>query len=265
MKRFIVVVLLALLLVSGLSVLNRHAVNAASLAASGTSSLSWGGTVHGGRSTFTISNPSIGSGEYYEREISSNNDVSGWTGYAGIENSKLSCSGSPGLFYFFYAYLDASHHTLKCYAVAGGDVNGQATFQVSYFTSNGGGMLFNLTGTPTGDNHSWFDSGASQTFSSITMLETITSSGTGHVVWGSAWDDNQYQSNATGAWVYQPQPSSGQCPGHSGCPTAQNPPQMYWQVYPGNSGTGGELWSCVYSSGTTCQFGMSPTGKRIGK
>lgn len=222
------------------------------LAFGANSHLTWSGQQHGGRSTVYISNPTLGSNEYWARFI----DMV----YLGVDRSQVGIEKgslqSPCFSSFLnYYFLDVSSGVSKCFLVNATDDNQRATLQVGFYTSNGGGTLFEIANTFSGDNQTWFDSGGTQLWDAITYTESINASFTGHKVWGVDWSDNDYQSVNTGAWVAQPGPANPCTGSGSGCTNASNPPQMYWFNAPGQTNYGGDLYSCDYSSGTTCTFG----------
>lgn len=100
-----------------------------------------------------------------------------------------------------------------------------------------------------------FFSGQPNTYGRISLSEDIVNQWSGHNVWGISWGSNQYNTLSDGNWHYQfaPKPSDG--PSGNGCPAAYNPPQMYGNVYPSNSSSGGQLYSCDNDTGSSCQLG----------
>ena len=216
----------------------------------GNSFLLWANAVHGAKTTFTVSNPPLGSGESWDRYLEGRAVSGGVPAYIGMEKGGGACPNDGYLYYFSYIPT----YWTKCVPVLSGDYNGLTTFIITYYTSGGGGTQFQWI-TPTGTEDRLDDvnvGSKGETFGGIELSEGIVATFTGHKVWGSQWINNQWQALSNSSWAYQNNPSY--CGSGNGCPedTLGNPPQMMWHVYPSDNATGGDLWSCDYSSGTTC-------------
>lgn len=241
-----------------------HAQPTISCSSGCASSLTWGNgsfQYHGLSSYVTVSNPGIGSGEYFRRFIyvSDKGSNSAYLGMEKFGSSNLCyvcCGFGTGVLYYFY-YLHASDGfvTSQCQVVPSGDINVDPNlFQINYDSAFGGSTDFfiaDATGASMCEHRCTIEVNIFPLYY-LTYAEEIQATWTGHKVWGSHWYSNQYI-NTADQHLYQGQPSA--CPGQNGCPSAHNPPQMYWYTYPGSSTTGGNLYSCDYDTGTTCQFG----------
>lgn len=79
----------------------------------------------------------------------------------------------------------------------------------------------------------------------IQGIEHVQANVSGHMVWGSNWNDNTYYHSDGTAHLQTVDGSLN---------PVNNPPQMFWHVPPSQN-PGGNLYSCVYETGTSCTYG----------
>ncbi len=217
--------------------------------------LTWPGTTYGVFSSFTVSSPAFSNqGSQWARVIDLSAGAN-WTQPPRIKFGVVKNAPGyndicgPGLWYF--AVLDTNIETnLKCLAIPGGAINNTSHFQYNNYTSGGGGNLIQITDS-FGSHLTDFipyTAGAVMHYANINLIElVIDGSITGHYVWGSEWDNNQW---ATGDGVFHLITANG-----SALPYGPVPPQMFWHTLPSSS-PGGVLYSCVYDSTVnTCTLG----------
>ncbi len=215
----------------------------------------WNGTNSGMFVEFTVSNPTLNnSPALYERFAAVVNTSSNYKILVGIEKTKATTNGFcpvGGPWYFVAAYDDEiGYNNVLCKAVPSTDINTLSGFQISPYSSNGGGMdiyiwSYNTGGERLTEAIPLFDT--TQIYTQIRYQEQIFDDVVGHQVWGSHWQFSEYyDSHGTGLHYQTRGPDAI---------WADDPPQMYWNPYPNSSNSGGTLNSCVYDGGATCNFG----------
>jgi hypothetical protein len=209
------------------------------------------GDSHGIRATVSTPNMSVATNSYIDvyLEICSNSACN-TSLRIGLEDRSSGVSGqgecfnnSGGLYYFY----DVVGNTPVCVLVPNGDFGHAVTFQESYYTSNGGGMFFKVTGAsgeafcPSGG--ACFVAGITGTYQGPTTY-AISYQGPGFSSDQFSTKDftaNQYQQVITGSpWKYV----------HSDPPNSfiQWPPYANWSVFPSQSTTGGDMYGCLLAS-----------------
>lgn len=212
---------------------------------------------HGMATTVEVDNPGQSGFQSYIKFIrlwtSSNNTEA----YVGVIKGNLNCNNG-NLTYFWEIDRNGAPYNSSCFkTVPAGDINQFATFKISYYVSHGGGFFFWVFGhggnwcNPCGAA----DSDATASVTSTDMDFWINySSFSGHQVWGSEWDDNQYFNGTS--WLYDNATSSIEKDNNNGGNHGP-PPQMYWSSVPdGSTNNGGSLYSCLYDSNANfCSIG----------
>lgn len=234
--------------------------------------LEWIGDTHGDHTNVDISNPTMNeSDDYWHRY-----DIMESTSFAyiqyGIERDMSSsaaglCASHGNNLYFFSTVQDSLGNTYPgapfCHIISQTSpaINNLLDIKAGFFTSGGGGMFVQFKSADGSINktdsfNESVDSHIDQTYANITRWESAHAIWSGELVWGVQWIDNQFQHPTLNTWIYQtsPQNNNGVCSGN-GCPTVDNPTQMYWNVYPHDNSTGGQLYSCEYEGGLTCTLG----------
>jgi|SRR5579883_1335432 len=221
----------------------------------GFSWVQWNGGTLGAKSTFFLDNPGLANGGEWQRYIEL--DTSDYTQFAefGLDkcNNSDNCLcqtfGRSALYVFTFTHVDGAPHCFEM--VQNNDnINKQCTFTITDNSTNDG-VEFAMSCSYDNSNHPCGGVGCSENFSlpswaEISLNELINNTFTGHNVWGGSWTQNQYRSATTKAWNYQFRNTDA---GYS-----ENPPQMYWHQVPAPGNNGGSLYSCDYSSGTTCNY-----------
>ncbi len=162
--------------------------------------------------------------------------------FLGVTKSNTYINALCGVGLYYIAYL-ATNTTkdLKCAQVPGGDINQESRFQVNPYVSNGGGMLvqiWNGVGVNRITDYISYADGAPRNFSKIDLQEIMADTISGHEVWGSEWQQNDWV-QGNGHFVAQTV---------KGTQSGGVPPQMYWNVPPSPNYPGGDLYSCDYDS-----------------
>lgn len=180
-----------------------------------------------------------------------------WAGYLWCEDgsSAGSCMSNYSLnndtLYFTWGY----NGTEYIEAVPSGDINNYVLFQVSYYTSSGGGMMWIIDGpagyfcdgTLSGGHCIW--PGAQQSYPDIELITQNSNIFTGALANTALRIDNKWQcySGCTGGWFYQTSDGSVN--------RGDNPPWTGWVINnkPSQSSTGGELYDCgIVASSNPC-------------
>lgn len=220
----------------------------------------WGSlSVHGATTAVQANVPNYsGSNSFYQAL-----DVTTSNGYVavGIEsNNGFGVSCGSGDHFFYQIYDQPSGPVSQCFSVLSGEGNNYATFQISYYVSNGGGWFIHLIANgdikckPTPCTYNAIsDSNATAAINDVQLQQSLVhpSSFSNHQIWGTDWNDNGY---FTGSWSFFNTSGSG-VDFLSNLGGSVPPPQMYWQTDPSKNVTGGNLYSCDYSSGTGCTIG----------
>ena len=282
-SRFTVVVLVALLIVAivfffvwyalFVDVQKSHASNKLNIPSTYNcitnlcnSHLYWYGQQHGGTTQFNVSNPNLSASnaDYYRYMSITNSTINIDSFFVGIEKFKggnaTYCKGyaSNVLYYFRKWTRNLVQQSLTCDIVPSGDIGNVTIFKEGYFTQGGGGTFIQIQNASHNQpcyNGCFYD-GADQIYQDINFDETMEDNTTGHEVWGVHWQYNQYQSITDSNWDYIQGPARGCTPDNgAGCPIEFGKVLMYWNVYPHDSTTGGQLYSCVYETGSICFIG----------
>lgn len=209
----------------------------------------WDGNQHGAKTTMIVDNPGLGSEDRYSKYILVSDPGQSDSVYVGIDNGGYCTQNNIE---YFYSITNSSGVQIysNCYPVNKGDINNYVTVGVSFYASHGGGTFVWIDGTVTGDdpcNPCAIPTGSSgERWNAISLNIWVQKlSWTGHLVWGGDWYLNKYFDGTN--WDYQHRNFDSLYAG--------KPPQMYWHIVPASGNDGGDLYSCVYSSGTTCTFG----------
>ncbi len=169
--------------------------------------------------------------------------------YVDIENgANAPCvvQHGAGTYYNLVGINSAGTEYEKCQPVPSGDINQQVRLKIGDYVSNGGGNLINVDVAASNHHYNMYlpkSDGFSLTFTTKDYEEyiddpTINS----HLVWGVAWTGSCWidsHGNCNYDTADGLQTSGG---------TTPPPPQMYWNVPPSQSSTGGVLYSCVYNT-----------------
>jgi hypothetical protein len=226
----------------------------------------WNGTTYGGATKFTISNPTISNKiGYWIRllRLQPNNDnLSLVNPYPrvdiGISKTKggawgAYCGGyGDGLHFFVYAWdINGDIIDATCQNVPSTDVNTDAYIQVlaAYDCyGEGDGLVDEMYATFTSGhyNNTFCVDTEAAWYTREVLFEQVVDNVSNHYVWGSHWVLTEW-ANANYQWSYQSRGEDGYVLG--------NPPQMYWHTVPASGNHGGELYSCVYETGSTCTYG----------
>lgn len=218
----------------------------------------WNGTVYGGAVTFTVSDPgfftSPASWDRYMRLGSGNPKiiVGIFKSTGGGYGTYCSGAGNNQLHYGVYGYDSTGFNDYNlCLNVPSSDVNKPVTIYVHTDDADCG----EHDGTNDEVQVQWSFADFSNftcvdneatTYNRIQLQEDVVDSVSGHQVWGSQWTNSSW-ANSAGAFVYQ---------GRSvDFLSARNPPQMLWHTNPAPGNNGGNLYTCVYDTGTTCTPG----------
>lgn len=222
-------------------------------------------SVYGAQTNMTVSNPTLQAGAEWYRLIQIEVNQSGPLIVAGLDkvgssNHYSFCSGaySLELFIWYITPLGTSSPAF-CRAVPSGDINAQATFKISQNPDSSYDVYMNFKNGdgPCNTGCSLYNISAAEYFN-IRLEETLRneSFSNAHLVWGSAWGYNEWQSSKDFSWHFQGQ-ANCQGIGSGGC-AVQNTvtPTFYWHILPQNSSTGGEIYSCEYDPlATSCNYG----------
>jgi hypothetical protein len=222
--------------------------------------------IAGAQTNLTISNPNLStSNGNWERKLAIYRYVDAAEIETGIEkvgagNNFVNCSGSNTLWFYIHTVTSSGVNHTFCRVVPSGDINAQATFRISRNADGSYEVIVNFKNHDSpceGGGCSEYNISA-PVYHYIKIEETIQDTFSNqHKVWGSAWGYNMYQDPSTRNFYYQPQANcNGQ--GSGGCPGGPGPqPIMYWHIWPQNSSTGGELYSCDYDPDPSgaCTYG----------
>lgn len=239
---------------------NSDCVSGGSFSCTATWELS-GVSVHGVGSDFTIDNPHIGSGEFFEKYVAA------YTNGSGYELAGITTACTAGQLWYYYENDATGGHCIK--QVPSQDVNTTITVKVSYYASNGGGGFATILSRAGSQCNpcSYPDSNLTNFFTKTDRVAILTSNAfTGHRIWGGEWVNNRY---FVTSWNYEQDAGViGISSVHKDdgsiyllCTTggfASDPPphQMCFNTLPSGNSTGGVLYSCVYDSlDNTCTLG----------
>lgn len=230
----------------------------------------WSGAVRGAQLSFTVSNPSLNcsSGDFFERDLflkpNSSSDYSGNVGIVECAHSRGMFGGncvSDGLSVIMQIQAPNGTYPLsQCTGIQTSDINHTIFAEIDDFLSFGGGIHMWAIGGVSGVNYNCtpcsLTTNTTNVFGDIELDDAIAhGSFTNHLVFGSQWYNNQYDSTSGNGWHYQS--NNGLCSTLNNTPfCGSNPVQMYWNQAPAGGGNGGgTLYSCVYPSGNSCNLG----------
>src|SRR6266704_1241941 len=219
----------------------------------------WNGTTYGGAVTMTVSDPSFHSSpatwDRFLMVASPANPkiLAGLFKSVGGGFGNYCAGAGTGLHYGVYGYDASGFNDFNlCLPVPASDVNYTATFLISINEAvchDSDGLLdeYHVQFSFHDFSNSACVDNEATSYSRMRLNEDITDSAvTGHQVWGSQWTGSSYATQA-GSFVAQSRAVDFL--------TARNPPQMYWHTNPVPGNNGGDLYSCVYDTGTTCTPG----------
>lgn len=235
--------------------------------------LEWLGDTHGDFTSVNISNPTMNeTDDYWHRYDIMESNSFAYIQY-GIERDMSSsaaglCASHGNNLYYFDVLTDSVGNTYgggpNCHIIAQTSpaINKLMNIEAAYYVNGGGGMFVQFQSVDGSINTTdWFrksvDPNIDTTYANITRWESAHAIWSGELVWGVQWINNKFEHPVSGAWLYQNEPhnNNGVCSGN-GCPSGvDNPTQMYWNVYPHDNTTGGQLYTCEYEGGLTCTLG----------
>lgn len=222
------------------------------------SNLTWAGGTYGASTEVVLSNPDVTTGSYdgdWTRELVIN--TSTWTVpfVAGFEKDVNTGSGSHFQYchadndgvqhlWFYYEYSNDGVH---CYTISltSSLINTQITLYLvdsgstdEYVQTYAGGNTFPCSsGCDIGNTPpAWYY---------VQEIEHVQADVSGHMVWGSNWTANSYYHSDGTAHLQQTDGSLN---------PVNDPPQMFWHIKPSTT-AGGNLYSCVYETGSSCTYG----------
>ena len=253
----------ALLLSAASMPVHRQASLAPAASFNNSAYLEWDGGTLGVNSTFFLDNPGLVDGGEWTRSVQLVSQDRNRFAEFGLDkcNDNLTCLcptfGRSALYVFTWSDQDPGP---ICFEMAqnNDNINKQCSFQITE-NSTGNGVEYIMSCSYDNSNHPCSGGGCSEYFTlpawyRIQLGEYIHNTFSGHDVYGGTWTQNQYQNVKTKAWVYQSR--------NSDTLVATNPPQMYWHQVPAPGNNGGTLYSCVYSSGTTCNYRSNRSSRK---
>ncbi len=219
----------------------------------------WNGANYGGFTTVTISVPGMRtSPAYWQRFFRVSGNVT--SDYPRIEVGESVTSGSgfgtycagagAGRHYFIYTWDVFHDNTFNyCASIPSADGNQLAVYRVNSASANCNNGTYVQIITPNfGHNEclNWNTYGLTNQPHRLGMVEQVADLVTGHEVWGSQWTANGYI-DASGTFNSQQRAVDS---------ITQHAPQlMMWHTIPAPFNGGGNLYSCVYETGSSCTPG----------